>query len=209
MKTLKSICLLLVSGLLLFISSCSKDDPKPEDIAEIITKTTLTFTPTGGGTPVIVSATDPDGDGPKPRELSGPINLTKSATYQLSITLINELAKTTDPEYDVTKEIEEDGVSHQFFFGWSKNVFSNPSGDGNIDNRTDLVLYQGGQDFTSKDENGRNLGLVTTWTSALSSIDGGTFTLILKHQPDNLKTDTSDSTTGETDIELTFTINII
>ncbi len=45
------------------LAGCSKDDPMKEDTPELITKATLTFTPTGGGTTVVVSATDPDGDG--------------------------------------------------------------------------------------------------------------------------------------------------
>jgi hypothetical protein len=207
-SNLKSSVSILLLAISLFLSSCSKDDPKKEDTPELITKATLVFTPSDGSAAVTVSATDPDGEGVKPLAVDGAINLAKGKTYVMAIELINGLAKPTDPAYDVTEEVREEGIEHQFFFAWTNNVFSNPSGNGNIDNRTDPVLYEGGQNDTSKDANGRNLGLVTTWTTANSSISGGTFRVLLKHQPNNLKSDTSDSATGETDLDITFPINI-
>ena len=108
MKSLRFIFFVLTSGSLLFLASCSKDDPKPENIKEAITKATFTFTPVTGS-PVVVKVTDPDGtDGPINRVLSGPINLVKNMPYTLTITMINELAPTTAPEYDVTEEIKKE-----------------------------------------------------------------------------------------------------
>ncbi|MFM8912056.1 MAG: hypothetical protein ACKOE6_03915 [Flammeovirgaceae bacterium] len=197
----------VMSGML-FLASCSKDEPKKEDTPELITKATLVFTPSDGSAAVTVTATDPDNQGARPIAIDGPISLAKNKTYVLTIALINGLAKPTEPAYDVSEEVREEGIEHQFFFAWTKDVFSNPSGNGNVDNRTDPVLYEGGQNNTSKDVNGRNLGLVTTWTTVNSSVSGGTFTVRLKHQPDGLKSDTSDSATGETDLDLTFVLNV-
>jgi hypothetical protein len=199
MKTLRFICLLLVAGSLLFLSGCKKDDPKPENIPEAITKATLTFTPAGGA-PVIVTATDPDGDGPLPRTLSGPINLVKNVSYTLKITLINELAKPTDPEYDITAEVEEEADEHIFFFAWTNNTFSNPTGNGNVDNRSDAVNY------VDRDTKGLPLGLETSWTT-INATGSGTFQVMLKHQPD-LKSATSKSTDGESDLDLTFNLTV-
>jgi len=199
MKTLRFICLLLVAGSLLFLSGCKKDDPKPENIPEAITKATLTFTPAGGAA-VIVTATDPDGDGPLPRTLSGPINLIKNVSYTLKITLINELAKPTDPEYDITEEVEEEADEHIFFFAWTNNTFSNPTGNGNVDNRSDAVNY------VDKDSKGLPLGLETSWTT-INASGNGTFRVILKHQPD-LKSATSTSNDGESDLDLTFNLTV-
>jgi hypothetical protein len=196
MKALKLIFSLFAIGLVIFLSGCDKDDPTPENIKEAITKATLTFVPQGGGSTVSVTATDPDGDGPKPRTLSGAISLARNTTYTLSITLINELAKPTDPQYNVTAEVEEEDDEHMFFFAWTNNTFSNPTGDGNIDNRPDAVNYQ------DDDDNGFPLGLVTTWTTVNSSANG-TFTILLKHQPD-LKSATSSSNDGERDLDVTF-----
>jgi hypothetical protein len=199
MKTLRFICLLLVAGSLLFLSGCKKDDPKPENIPEAITKATLTFTPAGGA-PVIVTATDPDGDGPLPRTLSGPINLVKNVSYTLKITLINELAKPTDPEYDITAEVEEEADEHIFFFAWTNNTFSNPTGNGNVDNRSDAVNY------VDRDTKGLPLGLETSWTT-INTTGNGTFRVILKHQPD-LKSATTTSNDGESDLDVTFNLSV-
>ena len=199
MKTLRFICLLLVAGSLLFLSGCKKDDPKPENIPEAITKATLTFTPAGGAA-VIVTATDPDGDGPLPRTLSGPINLVKNVSYTLKITLINELAKPTDPEYDITAEVEEEADEHIFFFAWTNNTFSNPTGNGNVDNRSDAVNY------VDRDTKGLPLGLETSWTT-INATGSGTFQVMLKHQPD-LKSATSKSTDGESDLDVTFNLTV-
>jgi hypothetical protein len=186
-----------------FLISCSEDDPKKEDTPELITKATLTFTPDGGGTTVVVTATDPDGEGVQDITVDGPINLDVNKTYVLTIDLINELADPSDPEYDITAEVEEEGDEHMFFFSWTNDVFSDPTGNGNIDTRNDPVNYTGGSN--SKDANNRPLGLTTTWASAASTASG-TFRVLLKHQP-GLKSDTSDSNTGETDLDITFTIN--
>ncbi len=202
MKNLKFVFSLLIVGSVLLFTGCGKDDPKPENIPEAITKATLTFT-SDGSAPVIVTATDPDGDGPKPRVLSGPIALVKNTSYTLTVTLINELAKPTDPEYNVTDEVEEEADEHLFFFAWTNNTFSNPTGNGNIDNRADAVNYN------DKDAKNLPLGLSTAWTTAnvASDIIAGTFNIVLKHQPD-LKSATSKSTDGESDLDLTFDLSV-
>jgi len=183
-----------------WLSSCDDEDPVREDVPELITKATLTFTPSGGGTAVVVTATDPDGDGVEDIEVDGSINLEANKTYVLTMTLVNGLASPSDPAYDITAEVEEEGDEHLFFFAWTNNVFADPAGDGNVDNREDAVNYN------DEDAGGLPLGLNTDWTSA-SAASTGTFRVILKHQPD-LKSSTSSSTAGETDLDLTFTINI-
>jgi hypothetical protein len=201
--TLFSVCAVLVGTI--FLSGCSKDDPKKEDVPELITKATITFTPSGTGTPIVVTATDPDGEGVQNIATDGPINLAKNTTYIMTIKLINGLAQVGQDGYDVSGEVETEGIEHQFFFSWTNDAFSNPAGNGNVDNRTDLVNYTGGSN--SKDVNNRPLGLTTTWTTSAATSSGGTFRVLLKHQPD-LKSDTSDSNTGETDLDVSFTINI-
>lgn len=203
-KSLRFLSAALVLTFAAILSGCKDDDPKKESTPELITKATLTFTPTGGGTTVVVTATDPDGEGVQDIAVNGPINLATNKTYTLTIALINELAASTAPEYNITNEVEEEGIQHQFFFAWTNDVYSDPTGNGNIDNRSDPVNYTGGSN--SKDVNNRPLGLTTTWTSAVNAASG-TFRVLLKHQPD-LKSDTSDSNTGETDLDITFTINI-
>jgi hypothetical protein len=48
--------------------------------------------------------------------------------------------------------------------------------------------------------------LETSWTTGAAS--SGTFRVVLKHQP-GLKSATSGSSTGETDLDITFETNII
>jgi hypothetical protein len=200
LKSLRFASVALVVAFAGIFSGCDDDDPKKEDTPELITKATLTFTPTGGVTAVVVTATDPDGEGVQDIAVDGPINLTKGQTYRLTITLINELTDPTDPEYNITEEVEEEGDEHMFFFAWTNNVFSDPAGNGNVDNRADDVNYN------DEDDNGLPLGLDTNWTAAADETSG-TFRVMLKHQPD-LKSASSTSATGESDIDITFDINI-
>ena len=188
-----------------FLSGCG-EDPKRENTPELITKVTLTFTPTGGGSAIVVTATDPDGLGINDIVADGEIDLAANTAYTLTLALINELAEPSQPEYDITAEVEEEGVDHMFFFSWTGNVFSDPTGNGNIDARADDVNYTGGTN--SIDANALPLGLTTAWMASASTSSGSEFRVLLKHQPD-LKSDTSNSDTGETDLDVTFTINII
>ncbi len=191
---------LLSFSVLIFLSSCNDDDdPVREDTPELITKATLTFTPTGGGTAVTATATDPDGEGVQDLTTDGPINLDEGTSYTLTIELINELADPTDDEYDITAEVEEEGDEHMLFFSWTNNVFSDPAGNGNIDNRADDVNYN------DEDVNSQPLGLSTSWTTA--GVSSGKFRVVLKHQPE-LKSATSTANDGETDLDVEFDINI-
>jgi len=199
MKSLRFVFLVLMSGSLVFLAGCTTDDPKPENIPEAITKATFTFTP-ATGSPVVVTATDSDGDGPLTRVLSGPIALAKNTTYTLTITMINELAATTAPEYNVTDEVEEEAAEHLFFFAWTNNTFSNPAGNGNIDTRADLVNYN------DKDVNNLPLGLSTAWTT-INATGTGKFRVLLKHQPE-LKSANSTSSDGESDLDVEFDLTI-
>jgi hypothetical protein len=187
-----------------FLSGCGVDDPQKEDVPELITKVTLTFTPTTG-TPVVVTATDPDGEGIQGIKVDGPINLTKSMTYVMSISLINALASPSDDAYDITKEVEEEGDEHMFFFSWTGDAFSDPTGNGNIDARADAINYSGGTG--SKDANNLPLGLQTTWKASSIGTIGASIRVLLKHQP-GLKTVVSGSDVGETDLDVTFQLNI-
>lgn len=198
---LSKLHLLAVLVLGLFIWSCDEDEPAKEDTPELITKVTLTFTPDGGGAPIIVTATDPDNIGSQDIVADKAISLKPNTTYSLSITLVNGLADPADEDYNITNEIEEEGDEHLFYFGWTGG-FSNPEGDGNIDNRADAVRYG------DVDENGLPLGLITTWTTAATVTSAKTFTILLKHQP-NLKSATSTSQDGETDMNLEFDLEIV
>lgn len=180
-------------------SSCTVDDPKKEDTPEMITSATLMFIPSNGTTPVTATATDPDGEGIQNLTADVPINLVANSSYTLQIKMINELAPPGSEEYYISDEVEEEGDEHIFYYGWTNGVFADPEGNGNIDNRTDVVNYE------DLDKNSLPLGLSTLWTTG--SVTSGTFRVLLKHQP-GLKTSISGSTEGETDLDVTFSISV-
>lgn len=191
------ISLSLLGIIVLVLGGCQAEEPIKEDTPELITRVTLTFVPTGGGTPITATASDPDGEGVQNIAVDGSINLAAGVSYTLSLSLINELAEKSSPEYDITAEVEKEGGEHMFFYGWTGNVFSDPTGDGNIDNRAGVVNYQ------DEDAGGLPIGITTKWTAGAAS--SGTFRMVLKHQPE-LKTTTSSVDTGETDLDIEFEI---
>lgn len=180
-------------------SGCSDNDPKKEDVPEMITKVVLTFT--GGGTQQVVTATDPDGDGVQNIKTDGTITLSKNTDYVLTLQLINGLADPGDEAYDVTKEVESESHEHQFFYSWTGNAFASPAGDGNIDNRSDALNYQ------DKDANNFPVGLRTNWKTIDVGTKGAKFRVLLKHQPE-LKSTSSSSADGETDLDITFDLEV-
>ncbi len=190
----------LVATGMLHLTSCG-DDPEKENVPELITKITLTFTPVAGGDPIVINAVDPDGEGPQDLAPEGPIELLEGATYMLSIELFNELLSPGEEGYDLTEEIEEEADEHQFFFGFSDGVFSSPTGSGNIAPSTGSINYE------DEDSNGLPVGLVTRWTAGTIQSDKF-FRVMLKHLP-GIKSATSTSADGETDVDVTFTLNII
>ena len=171
------------------------DAPECENEEEVIDRVTLTFTPVDGGTTIVAEATDPDGPGPQDLVVED-INLAQDKTYEMSISLEN----TMEGE-DITEEIQEEAEEHQFFFGWTGDVFTDPTGDGNIDNQADPVNYN------DQDSNGLPLGLSTNWTVGAEG-GSGTLRIVLKHQPD-IKSATTSVNDGGTDIDITWNINTI
>ena len=200
MKDVRSLLTaLLLVGALAFLSGCDKDDPEPENIPEAITKVELTFSSVGAAD-VVVTATDPDGDGPQNYTLSGPINLARNRSYTLTVDLFNELAPVNSTEYFIGLEVLEEADEHMFFYGWTGNIFSDPAGNGNIDNRTDVVNY------LDEDNKGLPLGLFTDWTTVNGSAPG-TLRIVLKHQP-GIKSAASTAGDGESDLDVTFNVSV-
>ena len=202
---LKSLCPLRfwASSLLLasiaLMTSCEAEEPTREDSPEMITTVIVTFTPKDGGEPVISKAVDPDGDGIRNIASDGPVTLKAETTYRLTLGMYNDLADKDSDEYDISAEVEHEGDEHMLFFGWTNHLFSDPPGDGNLDFREDPVLYD------DADDNGLPLGLQTTWTTASQAT--GVLHIVLKHQPD-LKNETSTSEEGESDLDVSFEIEV-
>ena len=187
------------------ITGCKKDDdlvvvpPAVENELEVITDVKLIFTNTSNASDVVEArAQDPDGQGVQDLSILDSINLDTSKTYTLTFEIMNNL---DTPGEDIGVEIAEEDDEHQIFFSFSNNAFSNPTGDGNIDNSADPLNYN------DVDGNGNPLGLSTTWTTSSTQLSGGTFIVNLKHQP-GVKTSTSSASDGDTDFNLSFVLNI-
>lgn len=171
------------------------DAPGCENEEEVIDKITLTFTPVGGGTTIVAVAADPDGPGPQDLVVED-ISLAQDKTYEMAITLEN----TIEGE-DITEEIREEDEDHLFLFGWTGDIFTDPVGDGNIDNRVDAVNYN------DQDSNGLPVGLSTNFTVTSESATG-TLRIVLKHQPE-IKSATSGFEDGGTDVDITWNISTV
>ena len=197
-KNIFKLNILLYSLLSLVIfTACEDDDvvPEEEEEMEVITDVTLVFTSDAGAV-VTASAQDPDGEGVQELVVLDEIQLQAGTNYTLTFDIMNNLET---PGEDIGEEIAEEDDEHQIFFAWTEGAFSNPTGNGNIDNASDPVNYN------DADGNGNSLGLNTSWTTGSAS--NGTFTVQLQHQPD-VKTATSGATDGDTDFALTFNLNI-
>lgn len=180
---------LLIATLLGIQMGCGVEDPEPENESEIITTVRLTFTPVTGGQAVVVEASDPDGEGPE-SIVTNSFTLAANTNYTLGIEFEDDINGE-----DITEEVKEEADEHLILFSWTEGMFTNPTGNGNIDNRVDPVNYL---DF---DGDNLELGIETEWTTAEAST--GEFRLVLKHQP-GLKTETSGINDGESDVDVTF-----
>jgi hypothetical protein len=169
------------------LSSCRKDeDPVIPNEDEVITTLNYTLTPNGGGTAVVLSFQDLDGDGGNAPIIKGG-TLDSNKTYTGALVLLNEQES---PSGNITSEIQEEDEDHQFFF------------QTNIAGLT--VAYD------DQDANGNPLGLQSTVTT--TDIGNGTLTVVLRHEPNKSASGvTSGDITnagGETDIEVTFNITV-
>lgn len=175
----------LFSTVFLF-SSCEKDDPEVVNEEELITTLTYTLTPESGGTPVVLSFKDLDGDGGNAPVLVGG-RLAANTVYNGSLNLLNE---TETPAESITEEIEEEDDEHQFFFAATGGL-----------NAT--VAYD--------DTDGTNpVGLKTKVTTGEAS--QGKLRVTLRHEPNKSAAGVSNgditNAGGETDIEVEFDVTI-
>ncbi|WP_149272981.1 type 1 periplasmic binding fold superfamily protein [Pareuzebyella sediminis] len=184
MKNLKFLSIACIAGLL-FVA-CSNDDngtPPPVNEEEVITTMTVTLTPDGGGTAITLQTRDLDGDGPNAPEITVSGNLSAGMVYDGSIELLNE---TESPAENITTEVEEESLEHQFFYTVSSG----------LDVTTDYENFDG-------DDN----PLGTEFTLTAGAVSSGTLTFTLRHEPTKPNTGLDDAG-GETDFTSTFAIAV-
>ena len=183
------IILYFLLGFLFTMISCNPDDPAPVNEEEVITTVTYTLTPKNGGTATVLKFRDADGDGGLAPVINGG-TLSNGTTYLGVITMLNE---TTNPAGDVTSEVKEEGIDHQFFFAITNT----------LDGAFDLS-------YTDQDSKGQPIGLTTEMTT--KKIATGELKLILRHLPNKaasgVKNGDITNAGGETDLEVSFPLEI-
>ena len=167
------------------IFSCSSDDdstPEPVLEEEVITTMTITLT-ADGQADVILQTQDLDGDGPDLPVVTVSGDLSENTMYSGSIVLLNE---TEDPAENITEEIEEEALEHQFFYTIGNGLNAET-------------------DYNDADSDGNPIGL--DFVLSTNSVSSGSITFTLRHEPTKPNTGLEDAG-GETDIEATFDIAI-
>lgn len=167
--------------------ACKKDkkptvtNPPPVNQEELITTFRIEFTDINGvQPPVTAQFADIDGPGGNAPSAFDTIRLQSGTTYNATITLLNE---SVTPAENISDEVQEEGEDHLFCF----------------DPVAALNLA-----ITRMDSDGTHgIGLATQWVAGAAS--AGDITIRLKHQP-GVKDGTCGP--GETDIELTFKVEI-
>ncbi|AXG71600.1 hypothetical protein KORDIASMS9_03857 [Kordia sp. SMS9] len=184
MKKFKISILAAIAITGLVFTGCSSDDdaPAPVNEEEVITTVTVTLIPATGPT-VTLTSRDLDGDGPDAPvfDISG--NLAANTSYIGSVVVLNE---TETPAENITLEVIEEDLEHQFFYDASTSL-----------NLTTNNLNQ--------DSEGNDLG--TTFTVTTGDASTGTFTVTLLHEPTKPNTGLGDAN-GETDAEAVFNVVI-
>ncbi len=176
---------LLLLALLFTVTSCEKDDPDVNE-EELITTLTYTLSPVGGGADVVMTFRDLDGDGGDAPVITGG-TLDAGVQYNGAITLLNEAES---PAENITEEVEGEDLEHQFFYETSVAGLT--------------VAY------ADMDADGNPTGLATTVSA--TTVGSGTLKVTLRHEPNKSGEGVADGNItnagGETDIEVTFDVNV-
>ena len=173
---------LFIYGLIgLTALSCSKDEV-PEEIneEELITTVEVALSSAEGDVDMVYQ--DLDADGPQTPNINVSGSLKSGVRYLGTITFLNE---SESPAEDITEEVEEESDEHQVFFvanGFSLNL-----------------------EYLNNDGNGHPLGTSFAITPTTGS---GTLTVILRHLPTKPNNGNPDTAGGETDVLVTFSVNV-
>jgi hypothetical protein len=177
---------LALTALTLLLASCGDSVTDPAGESEVISRVTLTLTPTTGAA-VSAYIEDADGNGPNaPSAQVGTLSMPAGATFTGAIRFENRLVT---PIENITDEVRTEGNEHRVFYA--------VSGGGVTVNTTDL------------DSGGRPLGLAFTATAPAGTAAGArTVRVVLCHYDGVTKPATAASCTAETDIDVTFTVSV-
>jgi hypothetical protein len=206
-KSMKNIS--VWAGALLFsaaISACGHDDGHDHGNAEeLITTVLLTFTPSAGGAPVVVTTfNDADGDGGKDPVIDALV-LT-AGSYDVSVKFENRLAT---PAEDITLEVQDEADQHFVFF--TGTAVNGPA--------SAQVMPPLAHTYNDMDKNGLPLGLVN---KIVATPGMGTLTVTLRHMPpvngaavktatvpETVKTSGFGTIGGSNDVQVNFTTTVM
>jgi hypothetical protein len=165
----------------LSLNACKKDKLPDVEEEELITTISLKFTNTTNANDVrTITWKDVDGPGGNAPIISN-LNLRSNATYAVVVdALLNE---TVSPAEDIKAEVIKENFDHLFVY---KTTGANLT-------------------FSNFDRDRNNLPVGTSATATTGAASTGTFTIILRHQPD-VKNGTE--TPGSTDLEAVFPVTI-
>lgn len=175
----------LGSGVLVSLAACGDSSTAPGGESEVISRVTLTLTPSAGGTPLVTYIDDADGNGPTaPTAQVAVPALARNVTYTGTIKFENRLKS---PAEDITAEVQEEANEHRVFY----------------------TVTGAGVTVTTTDSDGQQRPLGLRFTKAVSgTATAGTTRVVLCHYDDAPKTAAATSCTGETDIDLAFAYTI-
>lgn len=175
---------LIPFALILLSSSCGKDDPVIPNEEELITTVNLSISGIDGIT--LFSFQDLDGDGgvaPIIRTTA----LEANKIYNVTLEFLNEQES---PAEDITQEVIEEGEEHQVFYSTSVAGMT--------------ITYD------DEDDSGKPIGINAIIETGDSG--SGQLTVTLRHEPSKDAVGVSDgditNAGGETDIEVTFNIDV-
>ncbi len=179
----------LTTFVLFTIMACDPMDPDPTNESEIITTVVYTLTPQNGGDIVTLLFEDLDGNGNAAPTITGG-TLQKGKVYNAELKLFNN---TTTPVTNITEEVKDEALDHQFFFQPSNQI-------------KDFLKIT----YDDTDSNSNPIGLKTKVTCLEKGT--GTLKITLRHLPNktgtNVKSGDITNAGGETDLEVEFPVGV-
>ena len=176
----------LGSVVLVSLAACGDSSTAPGGESELISRVTLTLTPSNGGTALTTYIDDSDGNGPKaPSAQVAVPALVRGVTYTGTVKFENRL-KT--PAEDITAEVQSEANEHRVFY---------------------TITGGTGVTITTTDVDGQNRPLGLRFLKAVAAgATAGATRVLLCHYDRAPKVATATSCTGETDIDVSFAYTI-
>jgi hypothetical protein len=174
-----------IFALIAVLAACDDDDaPTIINEEELITTVEYRLINSTDITDVVVlRSIDDDGEGPNPPVISSSGSLSANSSYDGTITFTNN---TVTPPDNITDEVIAESDEHEVFYTSSQNLVTVAKDD--------------------LDANNNPLGVQTTLTTQATGT--GNLTITLRHEPNKPNDNTLSGAGGETDVEVTFTIEV-